>query len=438
MGLRDFAVLLFTLACIGLALHKAWWGVLSLAIFSYLNPHAYAWGAVRTLPLYQILFIVVAFKTFLEKDRQPIPKDWRIPAFFTLWAWFLFTTTQSLVPSEAWPKLWFVSKVYLPFIFTLILINTKEKLYALIITIASSIGIVAVKGGIFAILHGFNYRIYGPPATQFEENNAFAVAVLINIPLLVLWYRETQSQWVRWGLRIAIPLHYVCAVSSWSRGALLAMAAMTFMLIWNSKRRYLAAPLLVIGALVIVQMLPEGWFQRMTTIEHYEEDKSAQGRLEAWRDGWQHTLQHPIVGAGFEGWRWVTQRDWHSSYVEMFSEHGFIAFGIWISMIIGTLVSLTRLARIGKKDPRLRWLENYGYMLRASLIAYMVGTAFLGLSYWDLLYHLIFISVLVKQFALEEMRKLGISAPWMKKTAMGRTPAPARTAKPGTVLQRRS
>jgi hypothetical protein len=33
----------------------------------------------------------------------------------------------------------------------------------------------------------------------------------------------------------------------------------------------------------------------------------------------------------------------------------------------------------------------------------MVGTAFLGLSYWDLLYHLIFISVLLKKFAMEEL-----------------------------------
>jgi len=181
MGLRDLIVLIFTLLCIGFALRKAWWGVLALAVFSYLNPHAYAWGPVRTLPLYQILFLVVAFKTFLEQDRQPIPKDWRVVGFFVLWAWFFLTTTQALVPSEAWTKLWFVSKIYLPFIFTLILINTREKLYYLIITIASSIGIVAVKGGIFAITHGFSARIYGPPATQFEENNAFAVAVLINI-----------------------------------------------------------------------------------------------------------------------------------------------------------------------------------------------------------------------------------------------------------------
>jgi len=32
-----------------------------------------------------------------------------------------------------------------------------------------------------------------------------------------------------------------------------------------------------------------------------------------------------------------------------------------------------------------------------------VGTAFLGLSYWDLLYHLIFISVLLKKVVMDEL-----------------------------------
>ncbi|HDZ62151.1 MAG TPA: hypothetical protein ENH40_03270 [Nitrospirae bacterium] len=141
----------------------------------------------------------------------------------------------------------------------------------------------------------------------------------------------------------------------------------------------------------------------MGTIETYQEDSSAMGRIEVWKDGWYHTLKHPFTGAGFEGWRWVTQRDWHNSSIEMMSEHGFIAFGIWISMILGTLISLTRLPRKARGIPGLEWVSNYSYMLRTSLIAYLVGTSFLGLSYWDILYHLIFISVLVKQFAMQEI-----------------------------------
>ena len=184
----------------------------------------------------------------------------------------------------------------------MVLINTRYKLYCLIVTIAASIGIVAVKGGIFAILHGFSARVYGPPNTQFEENNAFAVAMLICIPLLLIWQKETLNPWFKKGILLAIPIIYAASLSSWSRGALLTMTALTLMLIWNSKRKYLAIPLVFAGAFFVKDYLPQEWFGRMNTIETYQEDASAMSRIEAWTDGWNHTLEHPFVGAGFEGW----------------------------------------------------------------------------------------------------------------------------------------
>jgi putative inorganic carbon (HCO3(-)) transporter len=401
--MRDFVVLIFLIACIIAAWKKPWWGVLSLAIFSYLNPHAYAWGFVRSLPVYYVLFLVVAFRAFTSKDKQSLPNDWRIPVFVMLWIGFAITSTQAYYPDIAWQKFWFVTKIYVPFYFTLVLINTRHKLYCLIITIAASIGIVAVKGGIFAILTGFSSRVYGPPHTQFEENNAFAVAMLISIPLLLLWQKETLNPWIKKWIPFSIPVIYAASLSSWSRGALLTMGVLTIMLIVKSKRKYLLIPLVLIGAIFAKDYLPQEWFGRMNTIETYQKDSSAMSRIEAWTDGWNHTLEHPFTGAGFDGWLFVTQRDWHSSYVEMFSEHGFIAFGLWISLILGTLISLTNMPKKTLNVAGMEWVSNYCFMLRASLICYMVGTAFLGLSYWDLLYHLIFISVLLKKFVMEEL-----------------------------------
>ena len=401
--MRDYVVLIFLVGCIVAAIKKPWLGVLSLAVFSYLNPHAYAWGFVRSLPVYYVLFLVVLFRTFTAKDRQPLPKDWRIPVFVMLWVYFAITSTFAYLPDVAWPRFWFVTKIYLPFYFTLVMINTRYKLYCLIVTIAASIGIPAFKGGIFAILHGFSSRVYGPPATQFEENNAFAVAMLISIPLLLIWQKETLNPWFKKGILFAIPIIYAASLSSWSRGALLTMTALTLMLIWKSKRKFLAIPLVFVGAFLVKDYLPEEWFGRMNTIETYQDDSSAMSRIEAWTHGWNHTLEHPFVGAGFDVWMIVSQRDWHSSYVEMFSEHGFIAFGLWLSLILGTLISLTTLPKKTRQVEGMEWVATYCFMLRASLICYMVGTAFLGLSYWDLLYHLIFIAVLVKKIALEEL-----------------------------------
>ena len=401
--MRDYVVLIFLAGCIYAALKKPWLGVLSLAVFSYLNPHAYAWGFVRSLPVYYVLFLVVAFRTFTAKDKDSIPKDWRITVFILLWIYFAITSTQAYFPDIAWQRFWFITKIYLPFFFTLVLINTRFKLYCLVVTIAASIGIVAVKGGLFAILHGFSARVYGPPDTQFAENNAFAVAMLICIPLLLIWQRETRNSLFKRGILLAIPIIYAASLSSWSRGALITMSVLTLMLILNSKHKFLAIPLVLVGAFLVKDYLPQEWFGRMHTLETYQEDSSAMSRIEAWIDGWNHTLEHPFVGAGFEGWKFVTQRDWHSSYVEMFSEHGFIAFGLWLSLIVGTLISMTTLPKKTFQVEGMEWVANYCFMLRASLICYMVGTAFLGLSYWDLLYHLIFIAVLVKKIALEEL-----------------------------------
>lgn len=405
--MRDIVVLIFLTCCIVAALKKPWYGVLSLAIFSYMNPHAYAWGFVRTLPVYYVLFLVIAFRTVTTKDKQPIPKDWRVIFFVLLWLYFIFTTTQAYFTDIAWTRFWFITKIYIPFYFTLVLINTREKLYYLIVTIGLSIGIVAVKGGIFAILSGFGHRVYGPPSTQFEENNAFAVAMLIAIPLLLIWQKESINIRVKKGILVSIPIIYAASLSSWSRGALLTMTVLTLMLIWNSKRKFLAIPLVLGGAYFVKDYLPKAWFGRMETLETYNTDESAMGRINTWVDGWNHTLEHPFTGAGFEGWIVVSRRDWHSSYVEMFSEHGFIAFGLWLSLILGTVISLTLLSKKTEKIEGMEWVTHYCFMLKTSVICYMVGTAFLGLSYWDLLYHLIFIAVLVKKFALEELVEKG-------------------------------
>ncbi|WP_446811874.1 putative O-glycosylation ligase, exosortase A system-associated [Methylomonas sp. 2BW1-5-20] len=400
--MRDIVVFIFLLACIVAAIKKPWWGVLSLAVFSYLNPHAYAWGFVRSLPVYYVLFLVVAFGTMWTKDKQPIPKDWRITTFIMLWFYFAFTTTQAPLFDISLSKFWLICKIFLPFYFTWVLINTREKLYYLISTIGASIGVVAVKGGIFAILTGFSHRVYGPPNTQFEDNNLFAVAMLIAIPLILIWEKEVQKNWLRKGILLSIPVIYAASLSSWSRGALLTMIALTFTLISNSKRKYMMIPLVIIGTFFVIPYLPDEWFGRMHTLETYEEDLSAMSRIEAWTDGWNYALSHPFTGAGFDGWIHVTMRDWHSSYVEMLAEHGFIAFGLWISMILGSVFNLTILSRQAKRIEGMEWVNHYSLMVRTSIVCYMVGTAFLGLSYWDLLYHLIFISVLIKKFALEE------------------------------------
>lgn len=402
--MRDIAVLLFFLGCVGAAFWRPWLGVLALAVFTYLNPHRFAWGFMLSAPVYLLLFLAV-FAAFMlkAKERQPLPSDWRIAVFLMLWFWYLITTLDALVPAYAQQFLIDVSKVYLPFMLVLWLINTRQKLFFLIATIAASIGLVAIKGGLFALATGFAHRVYGPNGTQFAENNAFGLATLITIPLFILLIREVTDKRIKYLLMGCVPLLFASALSSHSRGALVTMGILIPILLWQSKRKWLAAPILAIGVVVAIGQLPDKWFERMGTIETYERDKSAMGRIQAWTDGIRYGVSNPITGAGFDGWRAVTMRDWHSAYVEIFAEHGVPGAILWGSMLFGSILSLTRLPRRTRHIPQLNWVTNYSYMVRASLLAYATGSIFLGLTYWSLLYHLVFISVLIKKFALEEL-----------------------------------
>lgn len=403
--MRDIFVVLLLLLGIALIVRRAWLAVPVLAFFGYANPHRYAWGFATQLPVYQILLAVAFLAFFQTRERQPVPRDWRIPLFYLLWFWFFVTTLHSPLGVLAWDKLWEVSKVYIPLFLTLTLITDREKLRWLLVTIAFSFGLLAAKGGIFAIERGFVYRVWGPDGTMYGGNNEFSIATLMTIPLLLLTWLELRHErgWRRalaWLALLIVPLAFASALSSWSRGGLVTLGLLYLFMWLKSRHKILLAVLAVLLVWSAPHFLPDELLQRWETIRTYEQDGSAMHRIETWHHGLRFVRHHPILGAGFEGWRYVSYRDWHSSYVEILSEHGVPGALMWGLLIFGTLFSLQRLARLGRRrgDTSLR---NHATMLQAAIVAYLGGSLTLGITYWDYIYQLVFCAVLLRHFALQ-------------------------------------
>jgi putative inorganic carbon (HCO3(-)) transporter len=207
-----------------------------------------------------------------------------------------------------------------------------------------------------------------------------------------------------------IALSFVAVLSSWSRSGLLSLGVVTVLLVWHSRRKWFALPLLFFGIGLMAMTLPEQWFIRMGTLGTPELDDSAQSRLDVWRLGWAYALLHPWLGGGFEGWIYLSlpqggSRDWHSAFVEMAAEHGLYGLALWCTLVFGSLASLTRLIWINRRW-RLPWLSSHAEMLRAALAAYTVGAVFLGIAYWELLFLLIVSAILLERFARLERSKL--------------------------------
>ena len=143
-----------------------------------------------------------------------------------------------------------------PFLLTLWLTDSRDKLRYLTVATATGVALVALKGGYWAVMTGFADRVYGPTGSQIGGNNEFSVALAMTIPLLVLWLRQTAVRPLRWIIGGTIALCYVAALTSWSRGGLLTLAAMSSLLIWHSKHKPLAVLLLAAGMAVALVTCP--------------------------------------------------------------------------------------------------------------------------------------------------------------------------------------
>ena len=98
-------------------------------------------------------------------------------------------------------------------------------------------------------------------------------------------------------------LTFVAILGTQSRGALVGLVAMVAMLLWKTRKRFLLlflmAPVLFAG----YQFMPESWHDRMKTIETYQQDQSAMGRINAWKFAFNLAKDRPLVGGGNEAFK---------------------------------------------------------------------------------------------------------------------------------------
>ena len=142
----------------------------------------------------------------------------------------------------------------------------------------------------------------------------------------------------------------------------------------------------------------------MATIGEYEQDASVQGRFNSWRFAFNLAVHSPFVGGGFNAFtrelffRYAPEpdnfHDAHSIYFQVLGEHGFVGLGLFLSMLGFCYVTGSRIKRLGRGNVELKWAYDLASALQASLVAYSIGGAFLGMAYYDLFYHLVALTAL--------------------------------------------
>lgn len=389
------------------ALRKPWIGIILWTWVSLMNPHQ-QWGyASASMPVAMIVGVSTLTGLLFTKERQnPFisPAIWMLAAFVI---WITFTLPFSLYFENSLP-LWNRSiKIYLMLFVTLALIDSIKKLDIYIWTLVASIGFYGLKGGAFTLLTGGDNRVWGPGGF-IGGNNEIALAVIMTIPLMRYLQLQMTNKWHRHIMTITMILSSIMALGTHSRGALLALGAMVF-LVWVRGRQKLMVGAMSIGiALLALPFMPEHWWLRMATIQNYEQDTSAMGRINAWWMAW-NLAKDRLLGGGFDIYNRSVFGMYapdpsavhaaHSIYFQILGEQGFIGLILFLSLGIMTWRTAGSLMALGKQNPSLSWTHDLGAMAQASVVGYAVGGAFLSLAYFDLPYNVMIIVILAKYFA---------------------------------------
>src|SRR4051812_34499538 len=94
-SIRDILLLGAVAISLPICFVRPFFGVLVWTIFAFLNPHDFAWGLARQLPLAQAVAIPVLAGALMFKPawKQLFCRD--IALLAILWIWFTITTINS-------------------------------------------------------------------------------------------------------------------------------------------------------------------------------------------------------------------------------------------------------------------------------------------------------------------------------------------------------
>jgi probable O-glycosylation ligase (exosortase A-associated) len=303
---------------------------------------------------------------------------------------------------------------------TLMLIRGREQIEGLVWVVTASIGFYGVKGGIWTVLTGGNVgRVWGPPDSMIQDNNGLALALVVLVPFVYYLYQVSSRRLVRWGLAFSGVAICFSILGSQSRGAFLALIAMSFMLALKGKRPFLMSFLLVAVLSTAILSMPERWTSRMETITTYEQDTSAMGRITTWKTLWNLAVDRPLVGGGFRTdnplvFALYAPPEWygggkvlvaHSIYFEALGEHGFPGLFLYLGLFFLSWMRAGKLARLMRDNPEFgSWVPLLMLMVQVSLTGFAVGGAFLSLVHFDLPYYILAFVILVDATVRERMK----------------------------------
>lgn len=400
--MRDFLVFAVVILALPFAIRRPFIGLVLFSWLAYMRPQDLCWGFARTMRLsfFASIAMIVGWWAY-EQGKRPFARwDVRTGLMMALAAMvaisYAFAQRQDNYTNATFFDF---LKIIAVAMFTTGQVDSRQRLRVIYWTIALSLGFFGVKNGLFGLARGGAAILRGPGG-MLEDNNDFALALTMNVPLL--WYlgiEEKDKPWVRRAAHVAMLLTVVTIVLTHSRGAFLALSTSALWIAWRSGHLARALFALALIAAIFPLVAPDAVLERLASIGDTKES-SANARLTSWGVALNMIAANPLLGVGLRNFQ-SRYREYaefhiaddgsthvaHNSYLQIWAESGSIGFVLYLSLLFVSLLTLRRVFRMSRLRPDLAWAGNYARMMEATTIGFLVGAFFLDRGHFDLIYH---------------------------------------------------
>lgn len=315
-------------------------------------------------------------------------------------------------------------------LFMPLIVTSRLRIHAMLIMLALGLGFHGVLEGTKVLITAGGHRPIGIATSMMSDNNHFAVALVMVLPIFFYLFRYSQKRLVRLGFLGVFTLSVVAVIGTQSRGAFVALAFAGLWLILSSRRRGIALVAVACVAVVVAIAAPSTWYERMETIQDAKQDDSFLGRVAAWRVSTDIALDNPLFGGGFhsvqvqyiwEGRKVAATRFTflpevrempdnfkaaHSIYFEVLGDQGFLGLFLFLGLFAVAFWNLWSLRQMNKRHGlNMTWAADLASMLGVSLLAYAIGGALVSLAYFESFYVFVLLTDVLRRVVRRELEE---------------------------------
>jgi len=404
-------VIVIILACLALVRPRI--GLYACVWFDLMRPDFFAWSANGTFPYIPVLSITTALGSLRHfQDYSIVLRNPTARCLILLQIPVIASVIFAVRPELAYPPFWEFERLMPIVLLIPVLIRTEEHLCTMFLVIASSLGMVGLKFGIYGLRVG---GVHFADGYAGLDNNGLASQLSMAVP--ILWYSRTlvHAKLARHLFLAMIAASFAAVVMTESRGGSLALLTAILLVTSVARRRVAVVLLFCLLAIPPIYLVQERYFSRMETLKDPTQESSANSRLIMAHAAFDMWKSYPLFGVGFGNQNFmVLQREYvedsrywslkvHNGYLQMLVDCGLFGFVLWVWLLFSVIVRLWRSAVMCRA--RQLALEAYPRAMAISLIAFAQYNLSGGRERDTILYILVMCAAAWQAVALAEAQQ---------------------------------